>query len=176
MTTTTSDQVIQSINPATGEIFASLEMSPLEDVPRIISRARQAQPGWAAMDATERAAIIAKAGPRLVEESERIGRMLTEEMGKPLNEAIGEVKHSGESLDAQLEEIVEALKPRELRDENTITTMQMDPYGVCVSITPWNFPILMPHSTVIPALVAGNTVILKPSEETTAVAGVVVRC
>src|SRR5690606_23202885 len=63
-------------------------------------------------------------------------------------------------------EIAEALKPVELVDDGVKTTMYRDPFGVAAAITPWNFPILMPHQQILPALIAGNAVVFKPSEQT----------
>ena len=91
-------------------------------------------------------------------------------MGKPLPEAVGEVKQCGSQLDDTLREIVEALEPERIEDDDVESTIYHDPFGVCAAITPWNFPLAMPHWTVIPALVAGNTVVLKPSEETPLIA------
>jgi succinate-semialdehyde dehydrogenase/glutarate-semialdehyde dehydrogenase len=91
-------------------------------------------------------------------------------MGKPLSEGIGEVKHCGSKLDETLQEIVEAIEPDRIEDDDVESTIYHDPFGVCAAITPWNFPLAMPHWTVIPALVAGNTVVLKPSEETPLIA------
>ncbi|MCH8210433.1 MAG: aldehyde dehydrogenase, partial [Planctomycetes bacterium] len=73
-------------------------------------------------------------------------------------------------LDKMLREITEALEPDQLDDEKVTSTIYHDPFGVCAGITPWNFPLMMPHETVIPALMAGNTVVLKPSEETPLIA------
>jgi acyl-CoA reductase-like NAD-dependent aldehyde dehydrogenase len=73
-------------------------------------------------------------------------------------------------LGHELDAIVEALTPEQLDDGTTRSTIYYDPFGVCACITPWNFPLLMPHWLVLPALMAGNAVILKPSEETPVVA------
>jgi succinate-semialdehyde dehydrogenase/glutarate-semialdehyde dehydrogenase len=91
-------------------------------------------------------------------------------MGKPLPEGKGEANHCADSLAEEVDEIVDALRPELLEDKRTRTELHFDAFGVCAAITPWNFPLLMPHQSVIPALVAGNTVLLKPSEETTIVA------
>ncbi|MCH2161037.1 MAG: aldehyde dehydrogenase family protein, partial [Phycisphaerales bacterium] len=92
------------------------------------------------------------------------------EMGKPLAEGIGETRYAATSISEEVDEIIEAISPEVLEDDDTITTMRFDPFGVVAAITPWNFPILMPHQAVIPGLMAGNAVILKPSEETPLVA------
>ena len=126
--------------------------------------------GWAALTLEQRAELLKAAGKSFEAEAERIGTLLTNEMGKPLAEGIGETTYAATSIPEECQEIAEAIAPQTLEDEGTVTTMRFDPYGVVAAITPWNFPILMPHQAVIPALMAGNTVILKPSEETPLVA------
>jgi succinate-semialdehyde dehydrogenase/glutarate-semialdehyde dehydrogenase len=91
-------------------------------------------------------------------------------MGKPLPEAVGEANSCADGFAAELDEIVSALADATREDARSVSTLRYGPMGVCAAITPWNFPILMPHQSVLPALVAGNSVILKPSEETPLVA------
>ena len=170
MTTLTASDVLVSVNPATGEPVGDVPVTPAGQVPQVVAAARAAQPEWAALDLAARAAALAPAGPKLVERCEALGTLLTREMGKPLAEGIGETKHCGASLEKTLEEIAAALTPERHADEHVDSTMYFDPFGVCVAITPWNFPLSMPHWTVIPALMAGNTVVLKPSEQTPLIA------
>ncbi|MEM7167508.1 MAG: aldehyde dehydrogenase family protein [Planctomycetota bacterium] len=161
---------LTSFNPATGEPVGDVPVTPAADVPRIVATARAAAGEWRSLPATERAALLGPAGARLVERSEEIGTLLTREMGKPLREGIGEAKGCGGSLQKFADGVAAALEPDTLEDGRTSSTVYYDPLGVCAAITPWNFPIGMPHSLVVPALVAGNTVVLKPSEETPLVA------
>ncbi|MDE0959098.1 MAG: aldehyde dehydrogenase family protein, partial [Planctomycetota bacterium] len=125
---------------------------------------------WAQLSLEQRADRIRPFGKALVQAAEELGTLLTREMGKPLAQGIGEAKHCGASLDKTLDELIEALTPEPMDDEKVSSTLVFDPLGVCAGITPWNFPLSMPHWTVIPALMAGNSVILKPSEKTPLVA------
>lgn len=159
-------QNLTSFNPATGEAVGDVPVTPASAVGAVVARARAAAPEWRSIPAAQRAAMLAPAGDRLVERCEEIGTILTREMGKPLREGIGEVKGCGGSLGQFAESVAQAIEPDVLEDKRTSSTVYYDPLGVCAAITPWNFPIGMPHSLVIPALVAGNTVVLKPSEET----------
>ncbi len=157
---------LASFNPATGAPVGDVPICPPESVFEVVSRARAAQPAWADLGLAGRRALLAGAGPRLVGAAETVGARLTAEMGKPLAEAIGEVRGCGAGLEAELDELVEALTPEVLEDAHTRSVMHYDALGVCAAITPWNFPLAMPHWLVVPALMAGNTVVLKPSEET----------
>ena len=159
-----------SLNPATGEEVGRLPITAPEKIPAVVATARSAQPGWAQLSLEQRADQLRPFGKALVQAADELGTLLTREMGKPLAEGIGEAKHCGSSLDKTLDEMIEALTPEPIDDENVCSTLVFDPLGVCAGITPWNFPLSMPHWTVIPALMAGNSVILKPSEKTPLVA------
>jgi len=162
----TSNVELASFNPATGEEVGRVSVPPVEDVAAMVIRAQEAQVRWAQQSLEERRAALLPFGEALVKESERIGTILTREMGKPLSHGIGEVKYCGSGLAETLDELVAALTPELLEDDKVTSQLVFDPYGVCAAITPWNFPVSMPHWAVIPALMAGNAVILKPSEKT----------
>ncbi|MFO0962869.1 MAG: aldehyde dehydrogenase family protein [Phycisphaerales bacterium] len=157
---------LASLNPATGAVVGTVETTAPSDIGLFVHRARAAQRRWGAIPLAERAAMLRPAAEILRREAARIGAIVTAEMGKPLPEGTGEATYCADSFAGELDEIVDALAPQELVDERTRTTLLHDPLGVCAAITPWNFPLLMPQQSVLPALVAGNAVILKPSEET----------
>ncbi|MGB1661949.1 MAG: aldehyde dehydrogenase family protein, partial [Planctomycetota bacterium] len=164
------DQTLISLNPATGEEVGRLPITPVDEIPAIVARAREAQVEWGQMSLQDRADAIRPFGAALAEAAEEVGTLLTREMGKPLPQGIGEARSCGESIDRTLDGMIEALTPEPMEDANIASTMVFDPLGVCAGITPWNFPLSMPHWTVMPALMAGNSVILKPSEKTPLVA------
>jgi len=170
MTTTAAPVSLTSINPATGEAVGAVPVTPVAEIAGIVARARAASEAWAALSTQDRATPLIAAGKALAEASERLGALLTQEMGKPLGEGIGEVRHCGESIEKTCNEIAAALEPDVYEEDGVRSVVHFDPLGVCAAITPWNFPLSMPHWTVIPALMAGNTVILKPSEETPLIA------
>jgi acyl-CoA reductase-like NAD-dependent aldehyde dehydrogenase len=157
---------LQSINPATGEVVGDVLVTPRDEVQASVDRARSAQPAWAALGLEGRAKILQRAGAIFAERAEAHGELMTREQGKPLKEAVGEAKSLGSGLEDELSEMVEALEPDILEDGRFRSTIYHDPLGVVGAITPWNFPMSMPHWMVLPSLVAGNTVVLKPSEET----------
>lgn len=159
-----------SFNPANGEEVGRVPITPAAEVGEVVARARAARGSWAELSPRERAAVLAPAGNRLAERAEELGALLTREMGKPLREGIGEVRGCGRSLEKSAGEMAEAFEPEPLEDDHTRSMLYFDPFGVCAAITPWNFPLAMPHWMVLPALMAGNTVVLKPSEETPLIA------
>ena len=159
-----------SYNPATGEVVGVVPVTDPALISDVVRGARLAQPAWNALGFEGRRNLLLPAGDELVRRADELGLLLTREMGKPLREAVGEVRGCGEPLAEELTEIADALAPETLEDTWTRTTLYHDPYGVVAAITPWNFPMSMAHWMVIPALMAGNTVILKPSEETPLIA------
>ncbi len=162
--------LLSSIDPATGEVVGSVPVTAVESIARLVFQAREAQRGWGALTHAQRADILRPAAARLKAEARRLGELASREMGKPLPEAVGEANYCADGFAAELDGIVAALADVVREDARVTSILRHAPLGVCAAITPWNFPILMPHQSVLPALVAGNAVLLKPSEETTLVA------
>ncbi len=156
---------LKSHNPATGDLVGEVPITSPDDIAGIVERSRAAQPAWEALGHDGRARLLMGAAESFLTRADELGRLITLEMGKPLPEAIGEAK-SLANLQLELEEIKEALAPETFEGKRDHSTVYHDPLGVCAAITPWNFPMAMPAWMVLPALAAGNTVILKPSEET----------
>lgn len=169
-TPTTSTDTLSSYNPSTGEVVGTVPVTPAHQVDAVIAKARAAMPAWAALSAQQRADMLKPAGEKILERVDELGRILSLEQGKPLAEGIGEITGCGNRMNDEVDEVAKAMIPDVLTDETVESTLYYDPYGVCATITPWNFPALMPHWTIVPALVAGNTVILKPSEQTPLIA------
>jgi acyl-CoA reductase-like NAD-dependent aldehyde dehydrogenase len=157
---------LESLDPATGEVVGHVAVTPVGEISVVVDRARAAQPAWAGLGPEERARRLVATGPRLLEEADRIARLMTREMGKPLAESTAEVTGIASGVEDELAEIVEALTPDRVQGGGLCSVVHHDPLGVCAAITPWNFPVSMPHWMVLPALAAGNTVVFKPSEET----------
>lgn len=167
--TTTNPATLEhlaSTDPATGEVVGEVPVTPVEDVPRMVAAARAAQPAWARLGHEGRATLLERASTIFEERAEELARLITREMGKPLGEARLEVRSLSTGVRHHLDEIGAALAPEHVEDGENRSTVYHDPLGVCAAITPWNFPMSMPSWMVFPALAAGNTVLLKPSEET----------
>jgi acyl-CoA reductase-like NAD-dependent aldehyde dehydrogenase len=165
MTRVTAD-ILESRNPATGELVGQVAVTPVGAIGDIVARARAAQPGWAQLGIEGRSERLRRAGEAMAQRADELARLVTMEMGKPLAEAVAEIRSCADDAAGVLAEVAEATAPEVLEDERVRSTIYRDPFGVCAAITPWNFPFSMPHWLVLPALATGNTVVLKPSEET----------
>ena len=163
-------RTLKSLDPATGAVLGEVPVTEADAIPAIVARARAAQPGWRDLGLEGRRDVLRRARPILEARAEAIADLLSREMGKLPREALSEVRSCAEGLGDELDEVVEALEPEVLQDSRTRTVLYRDPFGVVAAITPWNFPVSMPHWMVVPSLMAGNTVVLKPSEETPLVA------
>jgi acyl-CoA reductase-like NAD-dependent aldehyde dehydrogenase len=163
-------EMLKSFNPANGEVVGEVPVSRPEEISETVVRAHRAALGWRDRSREERAQLLGRAAEQLDERAEELGHLLSREMGKPLKYGIGEVRFCSESILGKLDEMVGALQPHTLEDDNTRSTLYYEPFGVCAAISPWNYPMSMPQWLILPALVAGNAVVLKPSEETPLIA------
>ena len=157
---------MNSYNPLNGEVVGTVEVTPPGEMSGIVGRARRAQTTWGNLEVGKRAELLAGAAPRFMERAEELAHLITREMGKPIRESVGEARGIGAGIESELEQIAQALEPETVQAGNIHSVIYRDPLGVCAAITPWNFPVAMPHWMVLPALAAGNTVVFKPSEET----------
>lgn len=157
---------LRSLNPLNGQEVGAVPVTPPEEIPELAARAAGASEEWSGMDLPRRGELLAKAADTLRDEAEELARLVTREMGKPIQESRAEVKGIADGMAREIEEMVAALEPGVVEGSGLRSTVHRDPLGVCAAVTPWNFPLAMPHWMVLPALMAGNTVILKPSEET----------
>ncbi|MEZ4436861.1 MAG: aldehyde dehydrogenase family protein [bacterium] len=156
---------LTSYNPVDHSPVGDVPLTAPDDIPALVARARGAQPRLGRARARRPPRPAPRRRRRMVDAAERVGRQLTREMGKPLREGIGEVRYTGAGLaDENSTWMVDALRSHEVVDRHTRSTLSYRPLGVCAAIAPWNFPFSMPHWMVLPALMAGNTVVLKPSK------------
>lgn len=153
------------IDPATGAPFALAPRASREDLDRAVGAARRAFPGWAATPIDQRAAAVERIADALEAEKEALGAILSREQGKPLHKsAVGEIAGAAgwARATAKLRPPVEVIKD----GASELVEVHRRPLGVVGSITPWNYPVLIAAWHVMPALVAGDTVVLKPSPYT----------
>ena len=158
--------ILSSLNPATGDVLGEVLVTQTDKVQNSVDRARDAQLGWSALGLQGRADILGQAAVIFSEREQKHARLMTREQGKPIKESRAEAHGLGSRLEEEITEIVDALQPDIVEHGGNRSTIYHDPLGVVGAITPWNFPMSMPNWMVLPSLMAGNTVVLKPSEET----------
>lgn len=154
-------------NPATLEIVGSAPYAGAKEARQAVSAAQEALPAWRGKTANERAALLIKWHQLIDANKAEIGRIMTLEQGKPLQEAIGEVMYANSFVSWFAEEGKRAYGqtiPASAPNKRILVLKQ--PVGVVAAITPWNFPAAMITRKVAPALAAGCTVVVKPSEFT----------
>jgi acyl-CoA reductase-like NAD-dependent aldehyde dehydrogenase len=163
-----SGRSFENRNPAAcDEVVGTFADSASEDVERAIAAAREAFPKWKALPAPKRGEILYRAAELLVRRKEDLARDMTREMGKILDETRGDVQ---EAIDMTYYMAGEGRRqfgqttPSEMPDKFQMSVRQ--PVGVAGLITPWNFPMAIPSWKMMPALILGNTVVIKPATDT----------
>jgi acyl-CoA reductase-like NAD-dependent aldehyde dehydrogenase len=167
---------VSSVNPATAEVLREFECAGESEVQAAVERAHAAQPAWAAIDVRKRVAVLREFQSRLLEKKSEIAEAITREAGKPVAEALTtEVLVVLDAARFLIENAYQLLRDEPLPHGSLATKLKRgrlvrEPYGVVAIISPWNYPFSIPATETLAALVAGNAVVLKPSEFTSMVA------
>lgn len=160
-----SGKTFANINPAdSSDVIGDFADSGSDDVNAAVAAARNAYNGWRLQPAPARAEILYRAAEILIRRKDAFARDMTREMGKVLKETGGDVQEAIDMtyyIAGEGRRLFGHTTPSELKDKFMMSVRQ--PLGVAACITPWNFPMAIPSWKVIPALVSGNTVVLKPS-------------
>jgi aldehyde dehydrogenase (NAD+) len=163
-----SGEWIENRNPAdTSDLIGRFPLSTSADVDKAVAAAKEAFDTWRRTPAPKRAEILFRVGEILIRDKEKYTRDMTREMGKVLKEAGGDVQ---EAIDCTYYAAGEGRRlhgfttPAEM--PNKFAACMRQPVGLCGLITPWNFPMAIPSWKLMPALVCGNTVVIKPAEDT----------
>jgi aldehyde dehydrogenase (NAD+) len=160
-------QTFESVAPATGEVLGSFPRSGAADVDRAVAKAKAAFEDWRLVPAPERGNILFRFAELLRAHKDELTDLMTREMGKVKAEAGGDVQEAIDMsyyMGGEGRRLFGQTTPSELRDKFMMSVRM--PVGVVGAITPWNFPIAIPSWKLAPALVCGNTVVLKPAEDT----------
>ncbi len=167
---------VASINPATGEVLRVFDCATAEEVNAAVLTARVAQTAWNDLGVRKRIAVLREFQRLLHEKKSEIAAAITREAGKPRTEAlVTEVLVVLDTARFLIDNAYRLLRDEPVPHGNLATTLKRgrlvrEPYGVIGIISPWNYPFSIPATEVLEALVAGNAVVLKPSELTTVVA------
>lgn len=160
--------LMQSFDPSDGKLLGELAISSRELVEESITLAKATYTSWRAKPIEERAKIVSDAFKSLVPHQEKLVQLLCQEMGKKFDRGLSEVRGSIYSGAHYATEAKNALSSDKSQN------IEYRPLGVCAVISPWNYPMAMAVNLFVPALIAGNTVVFKPSEETPLVADLMV--
>ncbi|MDV6247036.1 aldehyde dehydrogenase family protein [Rhodococcus opacus] len=153
------------LDPALGSPFATVQLSTSADVDAAVATAVRVAPQWRRFDWPERAAILRRTAATIRADVDRIAEVLTQEQGKTLKEARIEVERCAETFDYYADDrFAPRTEQREVHGKAAWVTPL--PLGVVAAIVPWNFPLTLLANKLVPALAAGNTVIVKPAQTT----------
>jgi succinate-semialdehyde dehydrogenase/glutarate-semialdehyde dehydrogenase len=162
-----SGREIDVVDPSTGAVLASVPDATIEDARSAIAAASEAAPAWKATAPRKRSEILRRCFELMIERSEMLATLISMENGKALRDARGEVAYAAEFFRWNAEEAVRITGEFGLAPSGANRIIvDYQPIGICLLITPWNFPAAMATRKIAPALAAGCTVILKPASET----------
>ena len=171
-----SGETFPTHNPATEEIIAVAPTSSASDVDAAVKAAKAAFKNWRLTPAPRRGEILFKVAQLLAERKEQLAHLMTQEMGKILAETRGDVQEAIDMayyMGGEGRRLQGYTAPVEM--PNKFGMAMRDSVGVVGLITPWNFPIAVPSWKILPALIAGNTIVFKPSEDTPATSAAFVK-
>ena len=165
---------IISYEPATG---AQLWRGKISDVDAVVDRARRAWPAWAAQPLSNRIELVRRFANEVRKENDKLATLIARETGKPLWEARTEVESVINKVDISVRAYAERTSQRKLDSAMQGTAaLRHKPHGVMAVLGPYNFPAHLPNGHIVPALIAGNAIVFKPSEKTPATAELLVQC
>ncbi len=163
-----SGRTFVDVNPSDRrDVIGHMQRSGPADIDLAVKAAQAALPQWSALPAPKRAEILFKSARILEERKEELATLMTREMGKIMKETRGDVQEAIDTayfFAGEGRRLYGQTVPSELKNKMCLTVRR--PVGVCGLITPWNFPLAIPSWKVYPALICGNTAVLKPAEDT----------
>ncbi len=158
---------IVSVSPLDESVLGKIPVFTEKEIVGAVENARAAFAGWSAKPVEERVSLLRELKPLVRARAKEIARVVHREMGKPEWSALSEVESVIESIDFHCDNDSKYLEPVVLSRAGEKENLQVfEPLGVIAVITPWNFPFAIPFDGILPALISGSTVVLKPSEQT----------
>ena len=167
-----SPRVQRTVSPIDGSVLGERPLSSDADIEKTIKRAVAAQKEWRSVSVSERAAICTRMAGWCVNRADMLGDELTRQMGRPIAHTPLEIRKGFQERVAYMSSVAPAtlgdiaIAPK----ENFQRFIRREPYGVVLAVAPWNYPWLTSVNAVVPALLAGNAVILKMAQQTPLVA------
>ena len=161
----------ETVSPIDGKILFTREHNSKQEIEQILEQATQAQSSWKQMELAERIVVLEKFVAAVIEKKDILATELTEQMGRPIRYSAGEIEGFEQRATMMLDMAEEALADIiPTKQEGLTRFIRREALGVVLVLSPWNYPYLTAVNAIIPALAAGNTVILKHSEQTALVA------
>lgn len=157
--------MLRIINPATEELFNEIEETSISDLTFMFENSQKAQKKWRSSLCDERRNILLNFKNHLLEEKESCAKILSQEMGKPVHQAVSEIKATAVRVQWFIDHFEECLETKTVYSQSGVTEkISWDPLGIVLNISAWNFPYFIGSNVFVPALLTGNSVIYKPSE------------
>ena len=157
----TDRRSIQSVNPYTGEVMREFKLLTEQKIREGIALSRKTFSAWRAVPLSERSSCVRGLAGHLRAEKRKYAEYITKEMGKPIRESLGEIEKCAWLCDYYAENAAKFLETEHIRTEAVKSYITFDPLGVVLAIMPWNFPFWQAFRFGIPAICAGNVVVLK---------------
>jgi succinate-semialdehyde dehydrogenase/glutarate-semialdehyde dehydrogenase len=165
------------INPATEITLGEIKLAGAAQVTEAIAAAGKARESMRALSAWSRSALLRRAATFINERAEKLGHLVALETGKPIRQAVGEAKSSAESVDWFADEARRIFgMSYESRVKGDRYLVHMEALGVVAAFVPWNFPLLLLSRKIAPALAAGNTLVIRPSNEAAGATMALIKC
>ena len=169
-------EAFQSLNPVTQQVLWAGDGATADQVESAVQAARQAFPGWARRTLEERIAVLEAFAAALKNHADELARAIGEETGKPLWESATEVTSMVNKIAISVQSYRERTGEKSGPLGDATAVLRHKPHGVVAVFGPYNFPGHLPNGHIVPALLAGNSVLFKPSELTPKVAELTVKC
>ncbi len=163
MPTASPKRWIESVNPTTGKILKKFRAATRSEVDKTVEKARKAFDKWRTLTPARRGVYLERTAKTLRAQKEKLGRIITLEMGKTIRESVSEVVKCAWALEYYAENGERFLNPEPNKTDATDSYVSFEPLGVIASIMPWNFPLWQTVRFAAPTLMAGNTTVFKPS-------------
>ncbi len=162
----TGTNLLDIINPSTGEVFASAPDCSATDVAQAVAAAQEAAPGWRRRSVAERAAVLRRVGALVLRDLAQLAELESRQTGKPLRQAKRDAEITARYFDFYASAIETFAGETIPLNDDTLIYTRWEPHGVTAHIVPWNYPMSIMARSVVPSLAMGNTCVLKPAEET----------
>ncbi|HUJ16572.1 MAG TPA: NAD-dependent succinate-semialdehyde dehydrogenase [Nitrospirota bacterium] len=154
-------KTIPSVNPYTEQVMSDIPLLTRDEINAQVVRSREAFRSWRDVAVADRASLVRRLGEHLRAEKRKYAEVITREMGKAIKESLAEIEKCAWLCDYYAENAARMLAPEEIKTDNKKSTVMFQPLGVALAIMPWNFPYWQAFRFGIPAVTAGNVVLLK---------------